>query len=230
MSIIHARRQLPTTVHEEDEIQFNVAEALLYPNYVLDDQERSEVNRNITFEVQSSDLGNDYEANLTRTASERGIDYAKNSLATLGFEHDAYDRTSLYSIFGGPEGENRHLYGQGLPISLKRQFPTRAWNAPAISALGTGIAQPGQNTVTPMNLSANRVQKFMQAMSHLVQTENVDSVQTSAPNLIAGVLQDSVHNSTIAKKNGTTASRGPSIRIKSNRNGKRSENRFDPYY
>ena len=215
MSIIHARRQLPTTVHEEDEIQFNVAEALLYPNYVLDDQERSEVNRNITFEVQSSDLGNDYEANLTRT---------------LGFEHDAYDRTSLYSIFGGPEGENRHLYGQGLPISLKRQFPTRAWNAPAISALGTGIAQPGQNTVTPMNLSANRVQKFMQAMSHLVQTENVDSVQTSAPNLIAGVLQDSVHNSTIAKKNGTTASRGPSIRIKSNRNGKRSENRFDPYY
>lgn len=195
MSVLQGRRRLLETDHEKQELAHQMVEALLHPNYVLDASERATVASSVVFDTKASDLQDDLEKALIAQSEATGSDYSANSLVNLGYDQHSQDPASLYSIYGGPEGPFRHMYGQGLPISLKRQFPTRAWNAPAISALGSGQAQPAQSSITPLNLSANRVQRFVQAMSHLM-TESVDGVVTTAPNVkISSILPDRVHNS-----------------------------------
>lgn len=195
MSVLQGRRRLLDTEHESQELAQQVVDALLHPNYVLSQAERDTVASTVTFDTNASMLADDRENELIARSDASGTDYAANSLINLGYDESVQDPASLYSIYGGPEGPFRHMYGQGLPISNKVQFPTRAWNAPAISALGSGQAQPAQSTVTPLNLSANKVQKFIQSMQHLL-TESVDGVVTTAPNVkISSILPDRVHNS-----------------------------------
>lgn len=194
MSIHTSRRQLVQTQHERDELQNAVLQALLYPNHVLNEEEQSEVKKNVTWEDSAKQLSNDFEQNLIETSNATGTDYSTNSLMMLGEERHTLDPTPLYSIYGGPEGVRRHLYGQGVSLRDKRPLPVRGWNAPAVSALGSGRPEPGQQgAILPRIIQDNNLQKFLLAVQHSVEADTTDPVVTSQPVSVAGLSNEEGH-------------------------------------
>lgn len=209
MSLLQSRRQLSKPIHDELDLKHATALALIQPNYILSQAERDIVNRKVHFETSRSQLEEDFESRLDKDSLHTGIDYAKHSLAGLGYENESSDPCSVYSVFGGPEGQTRHFYGQGLPLSTSRSLPIRAWSAPSASALGTGLAQPGQvNSVTPMSLPGSALTRFLQSQRSYLHEDNSDPVVTTQGPSYKDLVSEATHTTATNLDHGRALRRG----------------------
>lgn len=166
MSVRTHKRQLLDNNEDMDDA---ILHALLYPNHVLSNAELLDVQKNVTWETTANTLSTDYASALQTQASEKGTDYTKNTLLDLGNAQDTEDPCPLYSAYGGPDGLERHLYGQGVSIE-QRPWPVRSWNAPAVTALGSGLPEPGQSgPILPPIIQDQALQRFLAKVSSSTQ-------------------------------------------------------------